>query len=69
MTAAPQFQAWIDKAKETDIDRIVRARNVKLATRQNLPGHAHSAAAQTDSLFTLESRFSIAAAVERRAAA
>src|SRR6202040_4033075 len=28
---APQFQAWIDKAKETDIDRIVKARNVKLA--------------------------------------
>jgi hypothetical protein len=33
MTAAPQFQAWIDKVKETDIDRIVRARNVKLACR------------------------------------
>jgi 5S rRNA maturation endonuclease (ribonuclease M5) len=29
----PQFQAWIDKAKETDIDRIVRARNIKLVGR------------------------------------
>jgi phage/plasmid primase-like uncharacterized protein len=33
LIAAPQFQAWIDKAKEADIDRIVRARNVKLAGR------------------------------------
>jgi phage/plasmid primase-like uncharacterized protein len=30
---APQFQAWIDKAKETDIDRIVRTRNIKLVGR------------------------------------
>jgi 5S rRNA maturation endonuclease (ribonuclease M5) len=33
MTATPQFQAWIEKAKETDIDRIVRTRNIKLGGR------------------------------------
>lgn len=31
MSAAPHFQAWVNKAKETN--RIVRARNIKLVGR------------------------------------